>query len=166
MPQSPNKTPRSTNLITSIGDNPKWAEIGCINFSRPNACDVQAATREAIMAGYKAVSCKFPTTKTSIANKTAASGVWNSPAKPAAIPVTKNTFEVLGVEKFLQNQWETVAPNCTATPSRPAEPPKRCVNQVVTITRGIKRLGMWFSTPWPTSKIKVIPLLLFPPYFW
>ena len=72
-----------------------------------------------------------PNANTSNANIVAAIGVPNNPANPAAIPVDIIIFfsfaelRSMYFDKYFPNVCENVAPICTATPSRPADPPNR-----------------------------------------
>ena len=97
---------------------------------------------------------------TSIAKNTAASGVWNNPPNPAAIPVTSMILPFSGRWHLRPSAWDRVAPICTATPSLPALPPNRCVIQVVTITSGMSASGISSLFCCPVSKTSVIPFKL------
>ena len=100
------------------------------------------------------------TTITSMAKNTAANGVWNRPPKPAAIPVISMTGLFSRICSLRPASWESVAPICTATPSRPALPPKRWVIQVPSITRGTRARGIWSLFFCPVSKTRDMPFKL------
>ena len=93
-----------------------------------------------------------------MAKVVAAKGVLNRPAKPADMPVISI---ILGASSNLSSRptlCEMAAPSCTATPSRPALPPNRCVSQVAHMTKGISRSGISSLSPWPASNTMPIPL--------
>ena len=99
------------------------------------------------MAGKRAAYSSAPAVMTSRAKKTAAMGVRNRPAKPAAMPVRSSCFPALGMGRRLPMECAKVPPIWTATPSRPALPPNRWVSQVLTMTRGMSRRGMSWVSP-------------------
>ena len=69
-------------------------------------------------------------------------------------------------DKYFPNACENVAPICTATPSRPADPPNRCVIHVPIITKGINLFGISSSfTSCATENTKFIPFIEFFPIF-
>ncbi len=85
--------------------------------------------------------------KTSKAKMAPANGVPKTEAKPALIPRMMSVFlSELSSLKISEN-WSAIAPPiCTAVPSRPAEPPKRWVINVLRSTIGaiLKRNGfLW-----------------------
>lgn len=143
-----------TERDTQQRQPPKTGEVerirggnGDLELLEPQAPEVMLAASEAESAGNSARYSMRPATSTSIAKTVAASGVRKSPAKPAAMPISKNVL--LGSRKGRRRpiQYETVAPICTATPSRPALPPKRCVAHVLSIMSGTKRGEMASSRP-------------------
>ena len=75
----------------------QFSVIFTANFSSPSICEVVEAVYAAIRAGRSASYSIYPATITSIAKNTAASGVWNKPPNPAAIPVMSMT----GVFSFI-----------------------------------------------------------------
>ena len=94
---------------------------------------------------------------TSIANTLAASGVPNRAAKPAAMPHMVIVRESRSSSRI---QWpilpEIAPPSCSAAPSRPAEPPHRCVSTEVTKMLGASRSRTgWFSRT--EVRIKLVP---------
>ena len=100
---------------------------------------------------------------TSSAKNVAAIGVPNRPAKPAAMPLARMMWRSRLAGAMRANCIDSVAPICTATPSRPALPPKRCVIQVEKIVSGTMRSGIEPSLPSPTSKTSPMPRWARPP---
>lgn len=68
---------------------------------------------------------------TSRPNTAPASGVPKIEAKPALIPIATITrWSRLGKRKSLEKRSAIAPPICTPVPSRPADPPNRCVRTV------------------------------------
>ena len=57
-------------------------------------------------------------------------------------------------------QSARLAPICTAVPSRPALPPKRCVSTVPTSTIGAMRSGISGPSSWIVSMTRLLPALI------
>ena len=92
-----------------------------------------------------ASSLILPKTKTSSAKIPPASGVPKTEAKPALIPAIRTIFRSrLESLNNLVKRSATAPPTCTAVPSRPAEPPNKCVKIVPKSTRGAILNGMIF----------------------
>ena len=134
-----------------------------VNFSNPSKWDVVLAENAPISAVNNALYSSVPATKTSNAKNTAAIGVWNNPAKPAAIPVIKNILPLFSISIFLPILCATVAPIWTATPSLPALPPNKCVIHVLNIVNGISLFGITASSLSALSNTRVMPFILFFP---
>ena len=68
-----------------------------------------------------------------------------------------NTTPGMTATSFIPHAWESVAPICTATPSRPALPPNRCVIHVPAMTSGMSASGIDSRFPCPACMTSVIP---------
>ncbi len=82
---------------------------------------------------------------TSSAKMAPVTGVPNTAPKPAAIPVINKMRTSVGFNfSTLPNNAATLPPICTAVPSRPAEPPNKCVMSVGQQNHG--RHPRWYAT--------------------
>ena len=162
-PTTPKHTPSTARRASVLGSKAVLTARGTSNFSSPRAPDVALAAMEEVRAGKSACSSSLPATSTSSANSVAASGVRNSPAKPAAMPTRRKVLPGCLNGSLEPIQCESVAPICTATPSRPALPPNRCVIQVPPMMSGMRRSGITFSCPRPTSNTRLMPRPVFLP---
>ena len=80
----------------------------------------------------------LPMAITSMAKIAPVNGVPNTAPKPAATPANNMVFTSFSSSfNHLANSCATLPPICTAVPSRPAEPPNKCVKTVVDKTRGV-----------------------------
>ena len=100
-----------------------------------------------------------------MAKAVAANGVRNSPEKPAEMPVISISRGASSTRSSRPTRWDIAAPSCTATPSRPALPPKRCVSQVAHMTKGTSRSGISSLSACPTSNTMPMPFSQPAPYF-
>ena len=162
-PTSPKTMPARQSCTSEAGVMARASASGTSNFSSPRAPEVMLAANDAVSAQDSARYSSLPATRTSRAKTQAASGVRNRPAKPAAMPQTRKVLPASRRGGFLPTQCARVAPICTATPSRPALPPNRCVIHVPPMMRGTRRRGISGSVPWPTSNTRPMPRPVFLP---
>ena len=86
-------------------------------------CAIKAANIHGSIAMYFFLMRSISTAKI-----TAATGVPNTAANPAAIPQINKIWVCAAVNfSHLANCEARLPPICTAVPSRPAEPPNKCV---------------------------------------
>ena len=105
-----------------------------------------------------------PITITSNAKIAPANGVPKTDAKPALIPAISTIFlSILFSLKSFVN-WSAIAPpTCTAVPSRPAEPPNKCVRTVPKKTKGAILKGITFLGEWYSSNNILFPFTTLSP---
>ena len=126
-----------------------------------------SAITAAISAGKRASYLMRPMDNTSNAKIAPAMGVPKTAPKPAATPVISRMRRSSLLSFIsLPSQFEMLPPICTAVPSRPADPPKRCVKTVANNTSGAMRKG----TPPPglciSSITRLLPASEFLPSLW
>ncbi len=108
----------------------------------PHARAVMSPTTEATSTGKSESTEKFPTVGTSSANTTPANGVPKTEPNPPAIPARRSLRRTSPRAPIASPTISAkLAPICTAVPSRPALPPKRCVSNVPASTSGAIRFG-------------------------
>ena len=115
------------------------------------------------MAGSSASYSITPEWNSSSAKNTAATGVRNSPEKPAATAAISRCRLALAVRSRGVSRPAAAAEICTATPSRPTLPPNRWVTQVAPMASGISRLGTLCRLPATASNTSAMPLPHSPP---
>ncbi len=109
----------------------------------PHAWHVQSPVTAAMNAGSSASYSMRPIISTSSANTAPASGVPNTAPNPAAIPaINKIRIRLDSSPAQRQNALAMLPPICTAVPSRPAEPPNKCVTSVPSKINGAIRRGI------------------------
>ena len=107
-----------------------------------SSSDTPKAVRLATMQGTKLEYTMWPMHSTSITNTVAVSGVPNSAANSAPMPtiVSVRRSSSLSFNKRPMS-LPRLPPSCSAAPSRPAEPPSRCVRKVATKISGAIATG-------------------------
>ena len=111
------------------------------------------------MASY----LSLPTIITSRAKTAPANGVPKIEANPAPIPICIIIFLSYGcIFSSLDMKSAIAPPICTPVPSRPAEPPNKCVSTVPTYTSGAILKGMIFFDERISSIRKLLPLAAVP----
>ena len=156
-PTRPNITPSTASFTSSAASHSAGAETANSNFSSPSAPETALAQSAAAAAGSSARCSSLPTVSTSMAKAVAANGVRNSPAKPADMPVISIRRGASSTCSSLPTRCDIAAPSCTATPSLPALPPKRCVSQVAHMTKGTRRSGISSLFACPASNTMPMP---------
>ncbi|KVM53902.1 hypothetical protein WJ58_18690 [Burkholderia ubonensis] len=82
----------------------------------------------------------------------------NTDAKPAAMPAISSTRRCSRSRRnACVTRSASAPPICTAVPSRPAEPPNRCVTTVATSTSGAIRFGTSAFGSWISSISRLLP---------
>ena len=99
---------------------------------------------------------------TSIAKKQAVSGVPKSAEKSALMPhITASPMSCSLTPKSSPMRLPILPPSCSAAPSRPAEPPNRCVIVVPTKMSGAVEPGMevgaWMASSTPFVSVGCMP---------
>ena len=98
------------------------------------------------MQGNSAAEQKRPTLTTSTAKTQAAIGVPNTAANTALMPHIVRMCRSCSLRRnSLPKSVATLPPSCSAAPSRPAEPPNRCVMTVPRKIAGASRMETPFS---------------------
>lgn len=156
-PARPKARPSPASSISSAASQTGSSVTAKVNFSSPSSPEVRLAHSAAVPAGRSARCSSLPAVSTSMAKAVAAKGVLNRPAKPAAMPVISMSLGASSVFKIRPARCEMAAPSCTATPSRPALPPNRCVSQVAHMTKGTSLSGISPRSPWPASNTMPMP---------
>ena len=101
-----------------------------------------SASKLAIRQGSSALYFILPIATTSIAKIAPVTGVPKTAPNPAATPhISKMLLSLSFKASHLENKEAILPPICTAVPSRPADPPNKCVTRVATKTIGAMRTG-------------------------
>jgi hypothetical protein len=86
------------------------------------------------------------------------SGVPKTEPKPALMPAISRMRRWCGASRSGLESWSaSEAPVWIAVPSRPAEPPNRCVRKVPTRTSGVIRSGITSCGSWISSRMRLLP---------
>ena len=124
----------------------------------PSACATPNAEAEETTHGSSAAVQNRPTLTTSTAKTQAAIGVPNTAAKTAPMPHIVRICRSRSLRR--NSRPKSVAmlpPSCKAAPSRPAEPPSRCVTTVPRKIAGASRIETPFSAR-TLSKTSFVPM--------
>ena len=126
----------------------------------PSPRVTRSPTSDATSAGTSAPYSIRPSTTNSRPKTAPAMGVPKTDPKPPATPAASSCRRSgAASRRRCESQSVRLAPICTAVPSRPALPPKRCVSTVPPRTSGAMRKGISGPSSWMVSMTRLFPAL-------